>query len=474
MAVISAKLSTKAFETKDLEIRRLTHTEAIGRPFATELDVVVQGTDGLDPDKVIGAEATLTIDDGKDVVREITGILTALRDHLDTEVDHHNYRLSLRPMQHRLALVETVDIFLDLSIPEVVKKKLDLVGDVDKFKSHLRGDYPARDFVVQYKESDLAFVSRLCEHLGIALVFHDDGSLVLVDDNAGYDTIEGNLGFRSRGERTDVYALDATRSIMPSVYVVRDYNYRTPLTDVQGSHEVAEAYAGGVIEYGAHTKTPEDSARLARVRAEERLAGQYVFSGESILPQIGAARRGMLAGHPKAGDLDLLFTEVVHTFELGTKVSAVEAGNVEYKNAFRAIRGDVAFRPARVTPRPFVPGLLTGVVDADGGPQNVNNIDDQGRYRIRFLFDTAAPGERRASHWVRMAQPHAGAGYGMHFPLNPGIEVLLAFVNGDPDRPVVVGAVPNPATPSPVDSREKRLNRIKTETGVLFEICDGK
>jgi len=114
------------------------------------------------------------------------------------------------------------------------------------------------------------------------------------------------------------------------------------------------------------------------------------------------------------------------------------------------------------------------VVDADGEPQELGNIDEQGRYRIRFLFDTAGPGERRASHRVRMAQPHAGAGFGMHFPLNPGVEVLLAFVNGDPDRPIVVGAVPNPVTPTPVDAAVRRLNRIKTETGVLFEIGDSK
>ena len=474
MAAISAKLTTNAFETKDLEIRRLSHREAIGRPFETELDVVVLGTEGLELDKVVGAEVTLTIDDGTDVVREINGLATSVLDRLDTEVEHHNYRISVRPLQHRLALVETIDIFLDMPIPEIVKKKLELVGDLEKFKAHLRDEYAVREFVVQYRESDLAFVSRLCEHLGIALVFHDDGSLVLVDDNAGYDSIEEPLGFRARGERTGVYALDGTRSILPSVYVVRDYNYRTPLTDVQGSHEVSEAYAGGVIEYGAHTKTPEDSARLAQVRAEERLASQYVYAGESILPRIGAGRRGTITGHPKTGDLDLLFTEVVHTFELGTKVSTLEASSVEYKNTFRAIGGDVRFRPARSTPRPFVPGLLTGVIDADGGPQHLNNIDDQGRYRVRFLFDTAGPGERRASHWVRMAQPHAGAGYGMHFPLNPGTEVLLGFVNGDPDRPIVLGAVPNPATPSPVDSRDKRLNRIKTETGIVFEICDGK
>ncbi len=471
---ISAKLSTDDFDTSALEIRRLVHTEAIGRPFTITIDAVVEGTDGLDLDKVVGAEVTLAIDDGKDVVREVKGLVTEVLDRLDTEMAHRNFTIVVRPLQHRLALVETVDIFLDLSVPDVVKKKLSLVGDEDKFVSRLRATYPTRDFVVQYKESDLAFVSRLCEHLGIALVFADDGSLELHDDGGSFEALEAELPYRARGEKTGVYALDARRTIMPSLYVVRDYNYRTPLTDVTGSHDVPDAYAGGVIEYGAHTKTPDDATALAKVRAEERLTGRHVFSGESGLPTIAAARRAKIAGHALTGDIDVLFTEVTHTFELGTKAFTPGAEEVGYRNSFRAIAADVPFRPARVTPKPFVPGLLTSVVDADGEPQELGNIDEQGRYRIRFLFDTAGPGERRASHRVRMAQPHAGAGFGMHFPLNPGVEVLLAFVNGDPDRPIVVGAVPNPVTPTPVDAAVRRLNRIKTETGVLFEIGDSK
>ncbi|NUO50871.1 MAG: type VI secretion system tip protein VgrG [Polyangiaceae bacterium] len=472
MAREAATLSTTDFDTKHLEIRKLELREAIGKPFEVTIDVVVTGAEGLPLDNVAGAEIAVTIDDGVSQPREIRCLVVSVEDRMETEVEIHTYRLHAAPLEHRLALVETVDIFLDMSVPDVIKKKLTLTGDEDRFETRLRGDYPQRDFIVQYRESDLSFVSRLAEHLGISLVFTDAGALRLIDDNSGFDEIEEPLQFRSRGEQIGVFALAATRSIMPSLYVVRDYNYRTPLTEIAGSHDVQDAYAGGVIEYGAHTKTPAESTALAKVRAEERLARHHVYSGESRLSQIGASRRGKIAGHPTAGDVTLLFTEVVHTLEQGTRASSPGADQAGYRNTFKAIDAAVAFRPQRTTPRPFVPGVLTGVVDSDGDREDIANIDEHGRYRIRFLFDTAGPGERKASHRVRMAQPHAGPGYGMHFPLNPGVEVLLSFVNGDPDRPIVVGAVPNPATASPVEMTSRKLNRIKTESGVLFEIGD--
>ena len=150
----------------------------------------------------------------------------------------------------------------------------------------------------------------------------------------------------------------------------------------------------------------------------------------------------------------------------------VFTSKARYENHFVALAADVPFRPARTTPKPTVPGVVTGIVEGVGDRVDLSHLDDQGRYRIRFLFDSAPAGERQASHPVRMAQPHAGPDYGMHFPLKPGIEVIMGFVNGDPDRPIVLGSVPNPVTRSPVDVGTKTLNRIKTESGVVIEIAD--
>jgi len=118
-----------------------------------------------------------------------------------------------------------------------------------------------------------------------------------------------------------------------------------------------------------------------------------------------------------------------------------------------------------------VTGLIENQVQGHVGKYAM--IDHEGRYTVKFLFDTAPPGEAKASHAVRRIQPAAGPNYGMHFPLRPGVEVVLVFIDGDPDRPLIVGAVPNPVTPTPVDVNSSTKNRIKTESGVLFEIEDG-
>src|SRR5262249_48145833 len=135
----------------------------------------------------------------------------------------------------------------------------------------------------------------------------------------------------------------------------------------------------------------------------------------------------------------------------------------------------IPFRPPRITPKPTIAGVLSGVIEPhpDGEIGHYAEIDEHGRYTVRFFFDTSPLGARsRSSLPVRMAQPHAGPGYGMHFPLKPGIEVLVAFTEGDPDRPFIVGSVPNPITPSPVTRPNAIVNRIETATGVFIEMKD--
>ena len=111
------------------------------------------------------------------------------------------------------------------------------------------------------------------------------------------------------------------------------------------------------------------------------------------------------------------------------------------------------------------------MVDADEKGKYAE-VDDQGRYRVKFLFDTVTPDGKPASRYVRMAQPHSGAGYGFHFPLRPGIEVLMTFVDGDPDRPIITAAVPNPQTPSPVAKNNATRNIMRTGGGNEINIDD--
>ncbi len=470
-----AVLDSSELSCDHLEIRSLVGREAIGVPFQFDLEVVVTSQDGPDLAALVGSQVTLVIAPaGGGESREILAIIEEAEDRHETESAYRTISLRLAPPAGRLRLVETLDVFLDGSVVDTVTKKLELAGLESSLVKKLTKSYTKREFTLQYRESDLAFVSRLCEHEGISIVFGDAGQIVLCDDSSSFEGIEHPLTFRGRGEKTGLYSLTQKGRAVPRVFVEHDYNYRTPFAEVAGRQECASGLAGGVVSFGSNVKSPEEALALAKVRAEEKGCRAMEWHGRSDDTSLRAGRVVRLEDHPRIEDRDLLVVEIVHRLVQATSVSfgGAEENETRYENELVAIDASVPFRPARNTPRPVVAGLLSGIVEGAAEGTELAHLDDQGRYRVRFLFDTTAPGERQASHPLRMAQPHAGPGYGMHFPLKPGVEVALGFINGDPDRPIIVGAVPNPATPSPVEVKTKTLNRIKTESGVIIEIGD--
>ena len=163
--------------------------------------------------------------------------------------------------------------------------------------------------------------------------------------------------------------------------------------------------------------------------------------------------------------------EVEHELTQAAGLFAGPTGDGCYENRFRAIDAAVPFRPPRTTPKPHVAGVLTGIVEA-AQPGQYAEVDQDGRYHVRFLFDTGAAPRGKASRPIRMAQPHAGPGYGFHFPLRDGVEVVLACVEGDPDRPIIAGAVPNPTMPSTVAAGNAKRNVIRTGGGTEINIDD--
>ncbi len=450
-------------------------TEGISRLY--ELDLVLICRDGqLDPTALVSEEATFIFSTGDDE-RRVHGLIAECLDLLNTEADHHQYRVKLVPRFWRSTLVQLMDIYLDLSIPELIRHKLELtfLKEGEDFELRLTGQYPKREFVVQYQETDLDFISRLCEHLGICYHFEQrDGRDVLVfsDGNHGFRPIteEGTAQFCARGEGLGVFELALRSRMLPQHFIQRDYNYRTPNTDLMGAAKLNDGHAGAVFEYGGHFANQQEAQQLAQVRAQQVGATRNVFEGKSAVFAFRAGATVVLNDHPM-GDLELMITEVVHQGRQGWR--AGDETPDSFANELKAIKKETVFRPSRVTPKPVVHGFLAGVIEAADDSEYAL-VDDQGRYLVRFLFDTAPQGERQASRPIRMMQPHAGPGYGMHFPLRAGVEVLIAFVGGDPDRPVIAGTAPNPQTQSPVVSSNRERNVIRTGGGNEINIDDSK
>lgn len=456
----------------DCEVRRLEGEERISRPFRFELEVVSQHEP--DPQASIGAPLHIVFGQAGIELRRVHGIVTEVRDPLNTEGRTFTQHLTVEPRVSNLVLNETSEVFVGQSIPFIVQSKLERLGMAqgEDFQFRLLAPYQPRDFVVQYRETTLSFISRLTEHWGIFWFFeHADGRDVLVftDHNDGMRR-GPPLPFYERGDETGVFTLASTTQRIPARVVVKDYNYRTPHVPLIAQGAI-HGGPGEIIEYGGHFKTPNEGERLAGIRAEELLARRRVFQATSAVVGVAAGGRFLVEGHPR-GDIDLAVVAVTHHLEQAVLGAAPDA-QVPYRNQIEAIESAVAFRPQRVTPKPRVSGVITGNIEAEA-KDGYAELDDEGRYRVRFKFDTSDAADGKASHLVRMAQPHAGPGYGFHFPLRHGVEVLLTCIDGDPDRPVISSAVANPMTPSTVAANNGRRNVIRTGGGNEINIDDTK
>lgn len=461
-----------AFDPADVDVHEVSGVEELSQLFHFHVVLAARDRSAIDTDALVTGPGSLVFLRRDEEVRRIRGMVASVHDVTLTEAAEYTaWRIHFVPRAFRLTLSETVDIFMDLDVMELIEAKLKgnglRVGDDVQFRLTKR--YPKREFVVQYQETDLNFVSRQAEHYGITYFFEhgEKDKIVFTDANEVLEPIAGATlpwQIHHLHELGDdrVFSLEGETRAVPGRYTVRDYNYRTPGQDMAASATVLEGAAGEVVEYGTHFKNPEEGQRFARIRAEEVLATRWTFTGKSNAPALEVGRHFALEGHPR-GDMELLLTRVEHYIRQPVFGTLVDRA-VAYENSFTAIPREVTWRPPRRTVKPVVPGVVTGIVDATTRSQYAD-IDDDGRYRVKFMYDTAKRGEGQASRPVRMAQPHAGPGYGMHFPLRSGIEVILTCVNGDPDRPIIVGTVPNPATASPVTKSNLARNIIRTGGG---------
>ncbi|MEZ4313535.1 MAG: type VI secretion system tip protein TssI/VgrG [Polyangiaceae bacterium] len=470
---VEARLESAEFSCDKIQVAKIRGEETISRLFRFEIDFVTTDPSPLDVEGITGATATLVwMRDGMEI-RRIHGMLSEVVQDLNAEADDaYAYTVTLVPHAHRLTLVEVQEIFLDMTVPAIITQKLETAGfSGAEMEQRLGGDYPQRDFVVQYKESDLAFVSRLAEHVGMSFFFeHEDtDKIVWSDSQATFPELPPAL-VRPRGEKMDVYSLTVRSKVIPAVYVVQDYNYRTPQVTLSSTNELQGAFGGGVVEYGGHFKTPAEGDALAKSRAEERQVTRMVYTGMSDLPGFTAGRRVTLTG-PRSESL--LLVSVKHEASFPTVIHGASGGENHYRNTFEAIPAEHTYRPPRVTPKPRIYGLVNAIIEhgIDNGVRRWSVLDDQGRYTVRFFFDTAEHSAKQSKP-LRMLQPHSGPSYGMRFPLKPGMEVLIAFIDGDPDRPIISGATYRPDTPSPVADWNNTINKLKTESGVVIEIHD--
>ena len=406
------------------------------------------------------------------------------------------YVATLVPNAWLMTLARTNRIYQNVTVPEMIAKLFTTYGleaGAD-FELRVDGSYETREYVVQYEESDWDFVQRWLETEGLFYYFdhtRERDVLVLSDNNAASPpiTAPSKISYRRKNDLategiSTVWGWQLDQQRLPARVALYDYNYRTPNVRLIGKADVDPTRGfGSVMVYNEHFKTNEEGAALAAGRAERLLCTKQVFMGWTDCPRFRVGHVFTLQDHyESSNDGVYLVTQVEHDVghgvpdprdEFAINEQSREAVDVigNYRARFEAIPLAIQFRPARGTPWPRVTGLMHGHVEEDSGGQYAQ-IDDVGRYKIRLPFDSGnAPGTT-ASRWMRMVQPYSGAGYGQHHPLHKGTEVIVAYLDGDPDRPIIVGSVPHTLTVSPVSLANHTQSVTHTASGIRVELED--
>ncbi len=381
-------------------------------------------------------------------------------------------------------------LFLDKKIPEIIEEILRQAGLAgNDYEFHLNRHYKTWEYVCQYHETDFDFISRWMEREGIYYYFKQtEGAekIIITDTSSVHQELPEDATIYysppsamlpTEEEVINEFVCRQTR--LPQKVILKDYNYRKPSLEIQGEAQVDSESRGIVYFYGEHFKTPEEGNELARIRAEEILCREQLFFGESTAAVMRSGYLFELEDHYRDSfNQKYLLLEIEHEGrQSGHLISGIQKepdsdeSTLVYHNKFVAIPAKLQFRPERKTEKPRFNGTINAKIDAAGDGQYAE-IDKWGRYKVILPFDMTGKSGGKASRWIRMAQPYAGQGFGMHFPLHKGTEVLLTFVNGDPDRPIIAGSVPNPETMSPVTGENQTRNIIRTGGGNEIAIED--
>ncbi|MDE3224398.1 MAG: type VI secretion system tip protein VgrG [Nitrospirota bacterium] len=467
--------------------------EALSYLYEFTVTLISEDAD-VDLEKVLSHSATLTAYPKDKRFKPVTcsGILRSLEQMGQTH-GYCLYRAVLVPRLWRLSLIKQSEIYVNQTIPQVVESLLRKAGLDFEWKlggPSKRKVWPA---LCQYEESDLEFFSRLLEREGIYYFFDEkDGRdvLMLVDDRRYHAATARNVSYRPNDPVAETGLTDRTvqaficqRRPTPRTVTLRNYNPdRASAGDLAVSAEVSPHGFGEMALYGEQYETKEEGQALARIRAEELACRANVFHGESHSALLWTGDFLALSNHFRSDfNGKYLVTSVRHK---GTQARALLGGTSEpdgppespsgYYAEFTAIPADVQFRPERRTPKPKVSGTMTAFVDAEGAGTYAE-VDERGRYKIQVPFDVTDKAAGRGSAWIRMATPYAGKDAGMHFPLHKGTEVLLSFVDGDPDRPIITAAVPNSLAASVVTRKNETQSVIHTagDNHLVFEDREG-
>jgi len=381
------------------------------------------------------------------------------------------YHVELVPWLWFLTLSADCRIFQNQSVPDIIQAVFKELGFTD-FDLQLRASYEPWEYCVQYRENAFNFVSRLMEQEGIFYFFkHENGkhTMVLADSPSAYQPcpeqsramLERTTGRGAMRKDDVVYTWRNANLMRTGKYAFTDYNFETPSTNLH-AEVLSQISQGGNQKFETYDHPGEYEKRnqgdeWAKRRIEEEEASHATIEGESDVRTFVSGFKFDLTGHER-GDQNACFvlTSVTHEGEEGGFYSG--SGSVTdstYKNSFVAMKATTQFRPQRTAAKPLIHGVQTAVVVGPGGEEIY--CDKYGRVKVQFHWDRRGKQNEKSSCWIRVAQPWAGNNWGAIMIPRINQEVVVSFLEGDPDRPLITGTVYNAQNVVPYKLPDKMM-----------------
>jgi type VI secretion system secreted protein VgrG len=477
-------------------VMAFTGDEAISTLYRFDVYVIIHddATRTLDLDALLAQRATLrTLYEDGTPRMTFHGVIVAAELMHDVSGEGV-YHLTIMPRAWHLTLNKHSRVFADKSvyksIREIIKKVMTFNGftEGDDYEFRLTRRYKPYEHITQYKESDFDFVSRWMEREGIYYFFEHDGAhekMVLIDDHSQHTALASEAKrFLPNEEHSTsgveaFSAFTARASTLPARVVLRDYNYLQPTTEVTATEPIDTHVDEVVVRYGENYDTAH-VRDLSLVRAQEHKSHGHQFRGSGRVFDLRSGNRFELTEHSRPElNRQYLVISLHHeasNLSLGHE-AAMDTLGMRFETPYRidatAIHHDEQFRAPSVTTVPRVWGFESATVDG-AATSPYAQMDSHGRYKVRVKFDELNHIDDKNSLFIRMLQPHGGSPEGFHFPLRKGTEVMLSFVGGDPDLPVIVSVAPNADRPSVVNADNHTLNVIHTGSDNRLEIDDAQ
>lgn len=463
--------------TDFLDVLRYSAVESLSQPWRYDVSVTCTTPD-IACDTLLLKPASFTFQtpvfNGAPAVpvRTVFGVVGAFR-RLSTSNDETRYALTLVPRISLLAHTKGSGIFLNQSVTEVVEQVLRKHGmEGADFEFRLSREYPVRELITQWRETDLEFIQRLLAEVGIFWRFEMDSRLeqdvvIFQDTQAQYQfgvtlPLRNQAGMSDSGQES-IWSIHTAYNVVSGSVFTRDYNYRDALTPQDSSESITgkEGITTGETYHYAEpfltegdSESTETGAYYARLRHERLLNEQYGVSGHSSSPHLAPGQ---------VLETDGTLPDTVKDGIVITTVRSSGSRKSSFTLTFEGIpySETVCYRPGLLH-RPVISGSLPARVESTRKGDTYAWLDDQGRYRVKLDFDRNGTEQGYAYLWLRLAKPYAGDTYGWHAPLIDGTEVAVMFDSGDPDRPYIAHARHDSEHPDHVTSDNHTRNIWRT------------